>query len=217
MESDRTIYNDVMEELRFEPSLDESQISVTVKDGIVTLAGQVPSYRDKLTAERTTKRVYGVRGVADELHVAIPTAEQRTDADIAASILDTLRWNSSVPDESISITVDHGWVNLEGAVDWEYQKAAAGNAIRDLTGVRGVVNSIKVTPSVKSAEVREQIHKAFQRNADIDARRIGVDVHDGRLVLHGNVRSWSVREEAQRAAYRIPGVREVENDLTVTP
>ena len=217
MESDSRIKDDVLQELRLEPSLDATQIAATVKGGVVTLAGQVLTYGEKFTAERAAKRVYGVRGVAEELEVSLPAPHQRTDSDIAAAAVSALKWHSSVPDEKIKVTIEKGWLTLEGKVDWRYQSEAAESAVRYLTGVRGVTNLIVIHPRVTPAQVKEQIHKAFERNAELDARRIGVKAHNGTVMLHGNVRSWTEREEAQRAVWTIPGVQDVENNLTVTP
>jgi len=217
MQIDTEIQKDVLEELQAEPALDESQIAVTVKDGVVMLAGQVPSYGEKFAAERAAKRVYGVRGVAEEIQVSLPASNQRTDADVAAAVINSLKWHSGVPDQKIKVTVEKGWVRLEGQVDWQFQKDLAEQAIRYLTGVKGISNLILIAPRVTPSEVKEQIQKSFHRNAELDSRRIGVKARNGTVTLHGNVRSWSEREEAQRAAWTVPGVREVDNELTVTP
>lgn len=217
MTSDIEIQEDVLDELRLDPSIDASRVSVAVNDGIVSFTGWVNSYAEKAIAEEIAKRVYGVRGVADDLEVKLPAANVRTDPEIASAAVNALKWNMAVPDERIKVTVEKGWVTLEGTVDWNYQRNAADRAIHLLTGVRAVKNLIKVTPKVVPSDVREQIENCFKRNAELDARRIGVKAHEGKVRLHGNVRTWAEKEEAQRAVWSVPGVREVENDLHVLP
>jgi osmotically-inducible protein OsmY len=217
MISDNQLQRDVQDELRDEPSVDASQIGVAARGGIVTLTGSVPSYAEKLAAEEATKRVYGVSGVADEIQVRLGDGSVRDDTDIAKAALQALRWNTLVPDEQIQVTVDKGWVTLEGALDWQYQRAAAESAVRALTGVKGVINSVRIKPRalVKPADVKQKIFEAFRRNAELEARRIGVDAREGKVVLHGNVHDWAEAAEAQRAAWAVPGVAEVENRLFV--
>ena len=217
MITDSNLQRDVMQELKDEPSVDASQIGVAAKSGVVTLTGVVASYAEKLAAEHAAKRVSGVQGVADDLTVRLPDGRQRIDADIAKAALDALRWNAWVPDDVVKVTVDKGWITLEGTVDWQYQRDAAADGVRHLTGVRGVTNVISINPRAKvsAADVKRRIFEAFRRSAELDARRIGIDAHDGKVILHGNVHDWSEVQEAQRAAYAVPGVVEVENRLTV--
>jgi len=218
MISDTTLQSDVLAELRSDPSLDASHIGVTVRDGVVALIGTVPSYTEKWAAERIAKRVYGVRGVAEELEVRLPPAAERTDADIARAAITSLKWHTAVPEDRIQVTVAKGFLKLEGKVDWKYQKDAAENAVRNLTGVKSVANYIEtVAPRIVPGDVKEQIYGAFRRSAELDARRIGIQCRNGKVTLHGNVRSWQERQEAQRATWNVPGVREVENDLVITP
>ena len=219
MITDDVVQRDVLEELRDEPSVDASHIGVAAKDGVVTLSGVVGTYTEKIVAGEAAKRVYGVHGVADELMVRLPEDKLRIDGDIARAALDALRWHSLVPDDAITITVDRGWLTLEGTVDWQYQRDAAAAAVRHLTGVRGVTDLISIRPGmqISAAEVKRRIYDAFRRSAELEARRIGIDAHDGVVVLHGNVRGWTEAQEAQRAAYAVPGVVEVENRLSVVP
>jgi osmotically-inducible protein OsmY len=217
MRTDMDIQKDVVAELKWEPSLRDDDIAVSVRDGVVTLAGYVDSYADKWKAERVVSRVKGVRAVVNDLEVKLPTRSERTDPEIARAAVEALKWNINVPDDRIIVKVSNGWVTLEGDVDWSYQKEAAERAVREITGIKGITNLIAVRSRTSPTDLKERIREAFQRAALFDADRITVEVQGTKAILRGTVRSYAEMVEAERAARNAPGITEVENRLTVDP
>ena len=215
--TDREIQQHVENALEWDPCIDATKVGVTAADGVITLRGDIRTYAEKTAAERVALRVYGVKAVANDLQVRLDGELARTDTEIAQAAVHALAWSALVPKNRISITVSDGMVTLKGIVDWQYQKDAAARAVRDLKGVKGLVANITVQPQVKIADVRTKIEQAFQRSAEIDARRVHVSVLDGKVTLSGNVHSWAEREEARRAAWAAPGVTLVDDRLTVAP
>jgi osmotically-inducible protein OsmY len=213
--SDSQLQKDVMEELVWDPSVGRAEIGVAVAGGVVTLSGQVDSYPKKSAAIKVAERVGGVRAVANDLIVKLPTSSKRTDMDIAHAVADAMRWHIQVPDDKIKARVDDGWVWLDGEVEWAYQRSAAERAVRYLTGVKGISNNVSLKKLAWAPEVRGRIESALKRSAELDSSQIGVEAKDGTVTLRGHVHSWSARSDAERAAWSAPGVTSVNDDLTV--
>jgi osmotically-inducible protein OsmY len=215
--TDQRLEQDVISELEWEPSLDASDIGVSAADGVVTLRGNVRSFAERLRAERIALRVFGVTAVVNDLHVRLTGDYRRTDTEIAEAAATALGWNTLVPAGRVVPLVANGWITLTGTTDWRYERDAAARAVRHLPGVNGVINNILVRPHVDATDVRGKIEEALRRSAEIDARRIRITVTDGKVTLSGDVHSWAEREEAERAAWAAPGVREVDDQLAVAP
>jgi osmotically-inducible protein OsmY len=204
-----------MDELNWEPLLNAHEIGVAVKDGIVTLSGRVDTYTKKLKAEEATKRVMGVNAVVVDIDVTIASFGKKSDVDIAEAAIAALKWNVDVPKEKIKVTVEDGWITLEGEVDWEYQKSAAKRAVNSLTSVKGVINNIKVVSLIAPKDVKNKIFAAFHRSATVDAERITILTEGSKVILSGKVRSYVEKRDAENAAWLAPGVNKVENKLVI--
>jgi len=219
MRADSDIKRDVEEELKWEPNVDATDIAVAVKNGVVTLTGFVRSYAHKLAAERATKSVAGVVGLANDIEVRLPGADARPDPEIAREIAAELKLWLPYSAEHIKAVVKNGWVTLEGEVEWNYQRDHAERAVRWIKGVNGVSNLIRLKPRATPSptEIKHKIEEAFRRSALVDANRVTVEASGGEVMLRGTVRSWAERQEAERAAWAAPGVIRVDNRITVNP
>jgi osmotically-inducible protein OsmY len=214
--TDEDIQTDVLEELKWDTRVRPNEVGVAVKDGIVTLTGWVDSYMKKMAAEDAAHRVRGVKAVANDIEVRLPGSAERTDPDLAAAVLNALRWDAGIPAGKIDVTVSQGWVTLKGEVEFGFQKRDAERAVRHLSGIRGITNLIVVRPHVSPGDLKQQIEKELVRNAETDARHITVEVEGSRVILRGTVRSYAEKKAAEDAAWSAPGVSEVDNRIVVS-
>jgi osmotically-inducible protein OsmY len=214
--TDTQIQSDVLAELKWEPRVQPNEIGVAVKNGVVTLTGRVDSYTKKWAAEDAAHRVRGVKAVANDIEVRLSTADERTDADLAAAVVRALEWDASISVDKLDVTVSKGWVTLKGEVEWQYQKQDAERVVRRLVGVTGVSNMITVRPRVTASDLKQKIEKALIRSAETDAKRITVEVDGSAVILKGTVRSWAEKQEAEREAWAAPGVTSVDNRITIS-
>ena len=214
--TDEQIQVDVLEELKWDTRVRPNEIGVAVKDGIVTLTGWVDSYLKKMAAEEAAHRVRGVKAVANDIEVRLPTSAERTDADLAKAALNALKWEAAIPAGKLDVTVSQGWVTLKGEVEYGFQKRLAERAVERLSGVRGVTNFIVVRPQLSPTDLKQNIEKALVRNAETDASRITVEVQGSKVILRGTVRSYAEKKAAEDAAWAAPGVSEVENRIVIS-
>ena len=217
MRDDQDIRRDVEAELVWEPDIQSTDIAVKVKDGIVTLTGFVRSYTEKYDAERVAKRVLGVKAVVNDLVVKLASGSERLDREIAEDAIDALKRELPLTSQGIKAIVRDGWITLEGQVQWDFQRRTAEDAVRRVRGTKGVVNLIKVEPKASPTEVKAKIEEALKRSAEVDARNIEVEADGATVTLRGHVRSWAEKDEAEKAAWRAPGVRDVRNLIVIEP
>jgi osmotically-inducible protein OsmY len=213
---DKQLRKNLLDELEFEPSLDAANIGVTANDGVVTLTGHVSSYAEKTAAEGAARRVKGVRAVADEIEVRYPSDKKTSDDEIAKRALSILKWYAAIPQDAVQVTVQKGWVTLTGELAWQYQRKAAEDAVRKLSGVLGVANSISVKPTVYVSDIKKTIEDALTRHAQLEGQAIRVSVRDrNKVLLEGKVDSWDDREAVENAAWSVAGVQSVDDRLII--
>lgn len=217
MKTDLEIQQDVINELKWQPFLKSANIGVAVKNGIVTLSGNVDNYSQKIGAEKAARKVTGVRAIAEDIQIGVSPALEKTDVDIAESVVNALKWHAAVPEERIKVKVENGIVTLEGEVEWEYQRSSTQRAVNRLLGVRNVVNLINIKPRVTAFDVRTKIFDALRRTATTDAERVSIEVDGSKVILNGKVRSFTEKEDVEDAAWCAPGVSRVESHLEVEP
>lgn len=218
MKTNEELRQDVMDEIKWNPQLREvsTQIGVSAKDGVITLSGLVDTYSKKLEAEKTAQSVAGVRVVATDLEVKVGRLGVKTDTEVAEAVKNALRWNSAVNDDQIEVKVDNGWVYLDGKVDWAFERTSAQNSVENLLGVKGVINNITIkSKPINTKEIKEKITEAFHRSATVDSSTIRLETSGNKITLHGKVRSWSEKKDAERVAWSAPGVMEVDNQIDI--
>jgi osmotically-inducible protein OsmY len=213
--NDKQLRQNVIDELDFDPSIDAADIGVAAQDGVVTLTGHVATYVEKLSAERATWRVKGVKAIAQQIKVRLATDKKTNDDEIAQRAINVLAWSASVPADAVKVKVEDGFISLSGTVGWNYQRQLMESAVRKLSGVKGVVNNIALQPTASHADIKERIARALERHADVEAERIVVTICDGRVSLNGSVDSWDERMAVERAAWAAPGVHAVEDHLRI--
>lgn len=215
MKTDLEIKNDVLEELEWQPNVDETQIGVVVENGTVMLTGVLDNYQKKVAAENAVKKVKGVKALVGDIQVKYGTSYQKTDKEIGKAIVKAFEWNTAVPEDKISIEVRDGWITLSGEVEFSYQRDAAKRVAENIIGVKWINNTITIKQAVLPTDVKEKIAKAFKRSADIEADGITVEVNDNIVKLKGKVHSLKEKKAAQKTAYFSPGVFRIENELEV--
>lgn len=213
--SDKQLQENIVEELSFTPQVNSKNIGVSVRNGIITLTNAVSSWSEKIAVNEAVKKVSGVKGIANDLTIDLLSSNLRNDTDIAEAAVTQLKWSMMVPSSEIKVEVEKGILTLTGTVNWDFQKRAAEERVEDIIGVKSVINQIKLKSNISSAGVKTSIERALERTAEIDAGKITVEVDENKITLSGSVRSWVMRDEAEKAAWCASGVTAVNNNISV--
>ena len=215
--NDRLLRQDVIDELDFDPSIASANIGVAVENGVVSLSGHVPTYNQKLAAEKATWRVKGVKAIAEKIEVRFAEAKKIHDDEIAQRAVNILAWSTTVPNDALHVKVRDGWVTLTGEVNWQFQRMAAEAAVRKLEGVVGISNNISLSAVVQPGDVKDRILSALKRHAEVEANRIHIDVRpSGAVMIDGEVDNWDERQAVERAVWSMAGVRSVEDHVRIS-
>lgn len=214
MKSDSQIQQEVIDELKWEPKVNSTHIGVAVESGIVTLSGHVESYVEKLGAEAAAKKVEGVKAIAVELDVILPWSSQKSDTEIARAAMDALQWNAYRLADLVNIKVENGFITLSGEVPWHFERDSAEYTVKYLAGVKGVFNKIRIRPSISMNEVKIDIERALKRRAHEQAQEISVDINGNEVTLGGKVHDWKEKSLAMDAAWSVPGVARVIDNMS---
>jgi len=215
MKNNEELQKDVQDAIKWEPLLNAAEIGVTVKDGIVSLTGVVDSYSKKLEAEAAAKNVAGVKAVVEKIEIKFSSSWNKSNADIANEVIAALKSRWDVPSDKVKVTVQDGWVTLEGELSWNYQKDAAKDAVNYLSGVKGVTNNIMIKSESKDAIEKKDVESALSRNWSVNSQDINVNVSGTKVTLTGTVSSWYQKDEAGRIAWNTPGIWTLDNQLVV--
>lgn len=213
--TDQQLKEDILEELRWAPNVSDTDIGVTVHDGVVTLTGSVPNFAEKYSAEKAALRIVGVSSVAEKIEVKIPGTYMRDDTEIAKNVVKALKRNVSLPD-NLKVMVEHGCVTLQGEVSSGYQRNLAFKIIRYIKGVKEIKNDIAIKPSVRPQDVKRNIKKVLRKIAEEDADSVDVEAEGSKIILRGKVRSLPELEDIKWAALAAPGVSEVDDRMSVS-
>ncbi len=216
--SDEAIKKDIVESIYWDTRVDASNVQVAVDDGHVRLKGQVPTALARSSAHVDAELVSGVKSVNDDLRIEYtPIQPIRSELDLESSIRNTLEWDPNLDITDLAISIDSGWVTLEGTVDSYWKKIRAEESAADLVGVVGVTNKIAVVPSrdILDKVVADDIISALDRTLSVDINSIDVAVEDGVVTLSGTVPSLSSARAAENIAAYTSGVVDVKDNLMI--